>query len=323
MNEKTKKGISITMEKTEYIEINGVKHFFITYEYEADMPVILYVHGGPGMAESLAGWEMAGRTEHLCSWVFYDQRGAGRTYYNSPDGLVTYEEIYSDLEKVVETVTERTGRKPFIMGHNWGTLPAIRYVREHPDAVSGYIGYGQVVDMHNITAVRCARIKELAERTGSRHDIRVVDKLAALTDNTFERSLLKKSQVTKLNVLMNKYNIASGMDKELMKRIPSSRLYDMKDLNIMMNGPKMSYKLSEYMKGVNLFEEDMTYGVPMMFISGDWDYSMPYTEVERYAGKITAPDVKMSIIKDTGCNAMYDNPDEFWSEVAEFVNLHA
>lgn len=47
---------------------------------------------------------------------------------------------------------------------------------------------------------------------------------------------------------MSKYNIASGMDKELMKRIPSSRLYDMKDLNIMMNGPKISFKLSEYMK---------------------------------------------------------------------------
>ena len=51
------------MEKTEYIEINGVKHFFITYEYDEDMPVILYVHGGPGMAETLAGWEMAGYTE--------------------------------------------------------------------------------------------------------------------------------------------------------------------------------------------------------------------------------------------------------------------
>lgn len=311
------------MEKTEYIEINGVKHFFITYEYDEDMPVILYVHGGPGMAETLAGWEMAGYTEHLCSWVFYDQRGAGRTYYNSPDGLVTYEEIYSDLEKVVEIVKERTGKKPFIMAHNWGTIPAIRYVREHKDMVSGYIGYGQAVDMRNITAVRCARIKELAGQTGSRHDVRVIDKLAAATDNTFERDRLKKSQVTRLNVLMSKYNIASGMDKELMKRIPSSRLYDMKDLNIMMSGPKISFKLSEYMKNINLFEESMEYDIPMMFISGNWDYSMPYTKVQEYAGKIKAPDVRMSIIKDTGCYAMYDSPDEFWSEVAEFVKAHS
>lgn len=63
----------------------------------------------------------------------------------------------------------------------------------------------------------------------------------------------------------------------------------------------------------------MEYDIPMMFISGNWDYSMPYTKVQEYAGKIKAPDVRMSIIKDTGCYAMYDSPDEFWSEVAEFV----
>lgn len=31
----------------------------------------------------------------------------------------------------------------------------------------------------------------------------------------------------------------------------------------------------------------------------------------------------MSIIKDTVCYAMYDNPDEFRSEVAEFVKAHS
>ena len=50
---------------------------------------------------------------------------------------------------------------------------------------------------------------------------------------------------------------------------------------------------------------------------------MPYTKVQEYAGKIKAPDVRMSIIKDTGCYAMYDSPDEFWSEVAEFVKAHS
>mgnify|MGYP002435203108 CR=1 FL=1 len=64
------------MEKTEYIEINGVKHFFITYEYDEDMPVILYVHGGPGMAETLAGWEMAGyRTSVQLGFLRSARRG--------------------------------------------------------------------------------------------------------------------------------------------------------------------------------------------------------------------------------------------------------
>ena len=110
------------MEKTEYIEINGVKHFFITYEYDEDMPVILYVHGGPGMAETLAGWEMAGYTEHLCSWVFYDQRGAAwesvsrgqflaiePSMIDGKEGLVSREGLLKMIDDYVNLEQVRTG----------------------------------------------------------------------------------------------------------------------------------------------------------------------------------------------------------------------
>lgn len=310
---------AIKMERAEYIEINGVKHFFIEYETDGDKPVILYVHGGPGMAESLIGWEIAGRTEKTCNWVFYDQRGAGRTYYNSPDGLVEYEEIYNDLEEIVKNVSERYNKNPFIMGHNWGTIPAIRFVRNNPGLAAGYIGYGQVVDMRNILKIRCARVRELSEKSGSRHDIKVIDKMSAATEGTFSRDLLTQKQITRLNVLFSKYNITSGLDKELMRKIPSSHLYDLSDLRIMMNGPKISYKLNEYMKNINLFEEPMEYGVPMMFITGDWDYQTPYKSAEKYMEEISAPVKNNCIIKDTSFNAMFENADEFWQKIMEFI----
>ena len=308
-----------TMEKTGYTEINGVKHFFIEYDTEGDKPVILYVHGGPGLAESLIGWEIAGRTESICNWVFYDQRGAGRTYYNSPDGLVEYEEIYSDLEEIVRLVNERYNKKPFIMAHNWGTVPAIRYARENPDMVAGYIGYGQVVDMRNVATIRCARVRELAEMSGCKRDVKTIDKISAATDGTFYKDKLNKKQLTKLNVLLSKYNVSSGMDKELMRKIPSSRLYDLADLRILMNGPKISYKLNEYMKNVNLFEEDAEYKIPLMFITGDWDYHTPYKSAEEYMGKLSAPVKNMCIIKDTSYNAMFESADEFWNEIIKFI----
>lgn len=311
------------MEKAEYIEINGVKHFFIEYVSEGDKPVILHVHGGPGLAESLIGWEIAGRTESVCNWVFYDQRGAGRTYYNSPDGLVEYDEIYKDLEAIVKLVNERYNKKPFIMAHNWGTIPAIRYVRENPEFVSGYIGYGQVVDMRNVASIRCERIRELAEKSGSRRDIKTIDKISAATKGTFDKEKLTRKQITKLNVLLSKYNISSGMDKQLLKKIPSSRLYDMADLRIMMNGPKISYKLSEYMKNVNLYEENMEYKVPIMFITGDWDYNTPYKSAVEYMEKATAPVKKMCIIKDTSYNAMFENEEEFWKNIMQFINKNS
>lgn len=308
------------MEKTEYIDINGTGHFFIEYETDFEKPVILYVHGGPGLAESLVGWEIAGYTEKFYNWIFYDQRGAGRTYYKSPDGLVTYEDIYSDLDAIVRMLHERYGKKIFIMAHNWGTIPAIRYVRENPRFIAGYIGNSQIVDMVNIAKTRCARVKELALSAGSKRDAKTIDKLSEATGGTFARESLTKKQITKLNVLLGKYNIASGTDKLLMKKIPTNPLYDMVDLRILMSGPKISYKLNEYMRGVNLFDEDKAYEVPMMFITGNWDYQYPYKTAADYMEQLSAPCKQMTVIEDATYDAMYEKPEEFWEAFTGFVD---
>ncbi len=304
----------------EYININGVEHFFVESDLIEDKPVVLYVHGGPGLAESLIGWEISGRTADMVNWVFYDQRGAGRTFIKSPNSLVTYEEIYSDLCKVVEHVYNTYNKKIFIMAHGWGTVPAIKYVHDNPEYAAGYIGYGQVVDMINIARIRCNRVKELALMAGKKGDARKVDKIGAFTNGTFSPELLDNRKKTKLNVLLSKYNVASGADKMIMKKIPSSPIYDMADLKIMMSGQKISYKLREYMKTINLFEEDMEYKIPMMFINGDWDYQNPYVSAVEYMDKITAPVKKMSLLKDVSSQAMFESPVEFWDEVIKFID---
>lgn len=308
------------MEKAEYIDINGTEHFFIEYETDPEKPVVLYVHGGPGLAESLAGWEIAGYTEKLYNWIFYDQRGAGRTYYKSPDGLVEYDDIYRDLDAVVRMLNERYHKKIYMMGHNWGTIPAIRYVRGNPERIGGYVGCCQIADMVNVAKIRCGRVRELALSAGSRRDVKTIDRISEATGGTFFRDRLTGKQITKLNVLLSKYNIASGTDKRLMKKIPTNPLYDMNDLRIMMSGPKVSYRLNEYMRSVNLFDEEKTYQVPMMFITGNWDYQYPYQTAMRYMEQITAPYKQMTVIEDASYDAMYEKPEEFWAAFNEFID---
>ncbi len=69
--------------------------------------------------------------------------------------------------------------------------------------------------MVNIAKTRCARVKELALSAGSKRDVKTIDKLSEATGGTFARESLTKKQITKLNVLLGKYNIASGTDKLL------------------------------------------------------------------------------------------------------------
>ena len=307
------------MENRNYIEINNVRHFVLEYMYDESLPVILYVHGGPGISETLLAYEIAGRCYDRLNWFFYDQRGAGRTFPDTPEGQVQYEDVEDDFKKIVEYVYHKYNKKIYIMAHDFGSIFAMRYVRDYPDMVAGYIGYSQIVDMVKTAQVRCRRVKELAIRAGSKRDGAFIDKIDKLTNGTFDASMLTKRQVSRLNVLLPKYNVAASLNKFIMKRIPTSPIYDMTDLKYLMNGPRMCLELNEYKKQVNFYNETMEYKVPMLFISGDWDYQNPVTIINDYANKITAPSKKVIFIKDIGVNAMYDAPDEFWNGILDFV----
>lgn len=307
------------MENKNYIEINGVKHFILEYTYDESLPVVLYVHGGPGVSETLLAYEIAGRCYDRLNWVFYDQRGAGRTLEDTPEGQVEFKDIENDFAAIVEYVYKKFNKKVYIMAHDFGTIFAMRYVRNNPDMVAGYIGYGQIIDMKKTAVIRCERVKALALRAGSKRDAKFIDKVGMITNGTFDTAMLKKKQVSKLNVLLPKYNVAAALNKFIMKRIPTSPIYDMNDLKHLMNGPRMSLELNEYRRQIDFFNEPVDYKVPILFISGDWDYQNPHPVISEYEGIMTAPYKEVKLLSDIGVNAMYEAPDEFWSSVLGFI----
>ncbi len=308
------------MAEKKFIEINGLKHFFVEYIKDEDKPVVLYVHGGPAVSESLVGWEMAAATDACLNWIFYDERGSGRTYLCSPESVGNYEELYGDLLEILKHLNARFERKIYLMAHNYGTIMALRIARDFPEYVAGYIGYSQLIDMAGISKVRLERVKKLAAIAGSKHDIKLADKIFAAAGEDVDRDKLTSKQISRMNVLFSKYNVAGGADKNLMTRIPKSPLYDMSDLKILMGAPKMGAHLAAEVRNVNLFSESMKYEVPVMFIAGDWDYQCPCTVAAEYIDKMEAPYKKMALIKDVGASAMTDAPVEFWDEVKSFFS---
>ncbi|MBQ5310941.1 MAG: alpha/beta fold hydrolase, partial [Oscillospiraceae bacterium] len=86
------------------------------------------------------------------TFVCWDQRGAGRTYehnksIDADNDTVSLDRALADLDELVDKMCERYGQdKVIIMGHSYGSYLGARYVYDHPEKVSHYIGIGQVVD---------------------------------------------------------------------------------------------------------------------------------------------------------------------------------
>lgn len=128
-----------------HIEINGVQQGMFIRGESIDNPVLLFVHGGPGMPGYFLARDYDHPLEALFTVCWWDQRGAGLSYEPGMDAKeITIENIVADAIGVTNYLRERFGQdKIYLMGHSWGTNPGIRTAQAAPELYHAYIGMSQ------------------------------------------------------------------------------------------------------------------------------------------------------------------------------------
>lgn len=129
-----------------FVEINGVQQGMFIKSRDIRNPVLLFVHGGPGMPTYfLTQSHPTGLEDHF-TVVWWEQRGAGLSY--SPEiapETITAEQFIADTLEVTRYLIERFGQeKIYLMGHSWGSYIGIQAVAQAPELYVAYIGMGQL-----------------------------------------------------------------------------------------------------------------------------------------------------------------------------------
>ena len=132
------------------IEINGAKHGVMIRGEDVNNPIIIYIHGGPGVSEMPYIAKYQDLLEKNFTIVNYDQRGTGKSYHFFEDySDLSSERIVDDLLKLTDYISERFNKEKVILaGHSWGSLVGIKAVAQAPEKYSVYIGIGQVANIH-------------------------------------------------------------------------------------------------------------------------------------------------------------------------------
>lgn len=129
-----------------FVEINGVQQGMFIKSRDIRNPVLLFVHGGPGMPTYfLTQSHPTGLEDHF-TVVWWEQRGAGLSF--SPEiapETMTAEQFIADTLEVTRYLIERFGQeKIYLMGHSWGSYIGIQAVAQAPELYVAYIGMGQL-----------------------------------------------------------------------------------------------------------------------------------------------------------------------------------
>lgn len=133
-----------------FVRIGGIEQWISIAGDDPANPVLLMVHGGPGMPQ----WPDAARFkpwEKYFTVVLWDQRGAGHTFgrYGAGTPAVTLQQIASDGVELSQYLCRTLGKKKIVLlGHSWGSLVAVHMVQQAPQLFAAYVGTGQMADFH-------------------------------------------------------------------------------------------------------------------------------------------------------------------------------
>lgn len=160
------------------VEIGGIPQGMFIQSADPSNPVLLFLHGGPGMVEFFMEEHYpTGLAQHF-TMVWWEQRGAGTSFSSDiPPETMTLAQMIADTIEVADYLRNRFGQdRILLLGHSWGSYLGIQVAAEAPDRFYAYVGMAQIA--HQLRSEYMAR-ERMIEMYRARGDDAMVRRLTA------------------------------------------------------------------------------------------------------------------------------------------------
>ena len=304
----------------EKVEIGGMYHWIMVNGKSKDLPVLLWLHGGPGAAQMPVARYFNHKLEEEFIVVHWDQRGAGKSNPRNFDvGTMTVEQYIADVHQMTQYLKRRLNRdRIYILGHSWGTQLGMVTAHRYPEDYIAYIGVGQVVHHHRANIVAHRELKNRILEEEKDKDLRLLE---SLKGPPYEHG----EDYVSFARLMNKYNMNFDANMSKLARVAIfSGAYNIADLIRWVRGSNRgSGPMWEESQGWDILERAPDVEVPCCFISGGNDFNTPAVLVDEMLGKPSAPlSAKHFIIKGAAHTPFFSRPEEFFNIMREIKSRH-
>ena len=303
--------------KYEYVDINGIKQYIQIRGKDKKNPIILFVHGGPGGSTAGMAHILMGSWEEKFTVVNWDQRNTCKTLLANKDRVDeigktgTMEEYIEDIDEIIgylHTVYEFD--KIILMGFSWGTVISSEYAKVHPENVLMYIGVGQLINYIEGFEVVCGQLMERAKADGNKKDIIKIEKILQSIPNDGKATDELLKQINVFSAMGGKY-ITKHTKAFPTKEFFNSPLLDRASRKTWFKHDNKNYERSFKTMCEYDFRDNMSFPVPVIFITGEEDTSCPHTMLQEIIDGIEAPRKELHIIKKAGHTCFWDNAEEF------------
>jgi pimeloyl-ACP methyl ester carboxylesterase len=308
-----------------HVNINGVEQGMFIKSKNINNPVLLFVHGGPGMPEYWLTQRYPTGLEDIFTVVWWEQRGAGLSY--SPDipaETMTAEQFISDTLEVTNYLRKRfTKDKIYLMAHSWGSYIGIQTAARAPELYYAYIGIGQVTYQIKSEQLAYEYALEYYKKNGNTD---MVQRLEAAPPTTTVP--LPAAYMALRDPYMHGAGIGTTHD---MKSVVTGIFFPSLQFREYTLGEKINLwrgKISSRSSKFNLWNQilatDLTQKVtelkiPVYFFHGTYDYTCAYPLAKDYFKKLKAPLKGFYTFEQSAHSPMFEEPEKMLKILQEDV----
>lgn len=293
-----------------FVSLGGEKQYVETLSKSNDNPILLFIHGGPGLPETPLLRYFNSELTNAFTLVIWEQRGCGKSFQKNPNPKnITLNQLISDAHELTLLVKKKYSKsKIFLTGYSWGTIIGMNLAIKYPDDYIAYIGISQVINMKK--GMEISR-KWIESKAKSNHDTTTLNMLRriSLEDPTlctgdFDCFCKQYELLTKYKGTI--YN--NQVDEEIEKAKTAYKDYKNYDWN-----KGLWFSVNHLEK--DLFSTDFTdvkqISIPIYFIEGRYDWNVPSILVETFFQNITAPSKHIIWFEYSGHNPLNEEAEKF------------
>jgi pimeloyl-ACP methyl ester carboxylesterase len=323
--DENRKPLAGSLSEKIHVEINGVEQGMFIKSKNIHNPVLLFVHGGPGMPEYWLTQRYPTGLEDHFTVIWWEQRGASLSYhFDTPPETMTAEQFVADTLEVTRYLLNRFGQeKIYLMGHSWGTYIGIQAAVQAPELYYAYIGMGQI--SYQVQSEQLAYEYALAQYRNN-GNLRMARKLEAAPPT------MTVPLPAAYDALRDAYmhSLGIGTTHEITSVVtgiflPSwqFREYTLFEKVNLWRGKIYSrsrdFSLWDTMQATDLTQQVTELEIPVYFFHGKYDYTCAYPLARNYLEELNAPLKGFYTFENSAHSPIFEEPEKALKVLLEDV----
>lgn len=278
-----------------FITLGGIQQWVTIRGSDRTKPVLLFLHGGPGDAQSslTSVYKPFERDFVLVQW---DQRGAGKALGHSD---VEHPEISLDrlISDGIELATFIRGHlhtnKVVLVGHSWGSFLAVQIVKRRPDLFAAFVGIGQVVSWREMVETQYRYTLTRARAESNPVAVKELEALGIPALDNFDQYIVMRRQ-------LNRYLAASDLQWLSQQDSLIRAQLSADDFRAYQKGFQTMTGLASTVFSMDASALGFNFKLPVFLVQGTEDHITDSSSAAQYFKDIQAPIKHMTPIERAG-----------------------